>query len=160
MRRLAFLLAAAAFPALAANTSHYVDKLACDSGPYSLKLPSTYAELRKLGPLRSEKRLREEDLGEYKATYRELQFHGLRLGVVTYSNDAQKYDVTLAEIRTSNWKISPLRAGHILPAKIGDVTTRDLSSTATVEFNGEEDTLRVRLVGRRVSVLTYLCNVD
>ena len=26
-----------------------------------------------------------------------------------------------------------------------------------VEFSGDEDTVRVRLVGRRVSVLTYLC---
>ena len=160
MRRLACLLAAAAFPATAANTSHYVDKLACDSGPYGLKLPGTYAELRKIGALRSERRLREEDLGAYKATYRELQFNGLRLGVVTYSNDSNKYEVTSAEIRTSNWKIAPFRAGHVLPAKIGDVTTRELSSTATIEFNGEEDTLRVRLVGRRVSVLTYLCYVD
>ncbi len=160
MRRLALLLAAAAFPAAGANTSHYVDKLACDSGPFSLKLPPTYAELRKIGALRGERRVREEDIGAYKLTYRELQFTGLRLGVVTYSNDARKYDVTSAEIRTSNWKISPLRPGHVLPAKIGDVTTRELSSTATVEFNGEEDTLRVRLVGRRVSVLTYLCYVD
>lgn len=160
MRRLVFFLAAAAFPAVAANTSHYVEQLACASGPYGLKLPKTYAELRKIGPLRGERRVREEDLGDYKAVYRELQFNGLRLGVVTYSNDSSKYDISSAEIRTSNWKISPLRAGHLLPAKIGDVATRELSSTATVEFNGEEDTLRVRLVGRRVSVLTYLCYVD
>jgi hypothetical protein len=147
-------------PAYAANTSHFVEKLACDAGPYGLKLPRTYAELRKIGPLRAERRVREEDLGAYKATYRELQFNGLRLGVVTYSNDAAKYEVTSAEIRTSNWKIAPFRPGHVLPAKIGDVATRELSSTATIEFNGEEDTLRVRLVGRRVSVLTYLCYVD
>ena len=161
--RLALVAAAAALslaPAHAANTSHYVDKLACDSGPYGLKLPGTYAELRKIGALRGERRVREEDVGAYKLIYRELQFNGLRLGVVTYSNDARKYDITSAEIRTSNWKIAPFRPGHLLPAKVGDVSTRELSSTATIEFNGEEDTLRVRLVGRRVSVLTYLCYVD
>ena len=165
MTRLAFpllsLVLAAVFPATAANTSHFVDKLACDSGPYGLQLPKTYAALRKLGPLRSERLVREEDTGDYKAAYRELVFNGLRLGIVTYSNDRDKYDVTSAEIRTSNWKIAgPFRAGYQLPAKIGDVSTRELSSTATIEFNGEEDTLRVRLVGRRVSTLTYLCYVD
>jgi hypothetical protein len=29
-----------------------------------------------------------------------------------------------------------------------------------VEFNGDEDTVRVRLVRRKVSVLTYLCVPD
>ena len=55
-------LAAAALLALFAlcaqargNTSHFVDKLSCDSGPYSLKLPKTYAELRKIAPLKGEK---------------------------------------------------------------------------------------------------------
>jgi len=53
-----------------------------------------------------------------------------------------------------------LRTGHPLPPRVGDVETKTLSSSATVEFSGEEDTLRVKLSGRRVSVLTYLCVAD
>jgi hypothetical protein len=154
-------LLALTLSAQAANTSHFIDKLSCDSGPYGLKLPKTYDALRRIGPLKSERLVREEDLGPYRVRHSELLFNGLRLGVVTYSNDAERYEVSSAEIRGPSWKISgPFRQGQLLPAQVGDVATKTLSSTSTVEFAGDEDVLRVRLVGRRVSVLTYLCVVD
>jgi hypothetical protein len=162
MRFALLLLCILCPPAWAAkNVSHFVDKLSCDSGPYGLKLPKSYDELRKMGALKSERVVREEDVGPYRLQYRQLVFNGLRLGVVTYSNDAAKYDVNLAEIRSSSWKIAgPFRQGHVLPAQVGDIATKGLSSSATVEFAGDEDLVRVKLVGRRVSVLTYLCVVD
>jgi hypothetical protein len=158
----ACLLSLFALPVLArGNTSHFIDKLACDSGPYGLKLPKTYDELRKIGALKGEKLLRERDLGQYKAAYRDLVFNGLRLGVVTYSNDAEKYQVVSAEIRSPQWRIAgPFRQGQALPPRVGDVDTKVLKSGATVEFSGTEDTVRVQLSGRRVSVLTYLCVAD
>src|SRR4051812_37102411 len=95
------------------NTSHFIDKLSCDSGPYKLKLPDTYDELRKIAPLKSERLVRDQDLGAYRARHRELVFSGLRLGVVTYSNEPEKYHVSSAEIRSSQWKIAvPFRQGH------------------------------------------------
>jgi hypothetical protein len=143
------------------NISHYIEQMACGSGPYALKLPKTYNELRKLGTLKAERLLREQDLAEYKARYVDLIFNGLRLGVVTYSNDPEHYQVTSAEIRSSQWRIAgPFRTGHPLPPRVGDVETKTLSSSATVEFSGAEDTLRVKLSGRRVSSLTYLCVAD
>ena len=162
MRLALLLICFLCTPAWAAkNVSHFVEKLSCDSGPYGLKLPKTYDELRKIGPLVRERVVREEDVGPYRVQYRELVFHGLRLGVVTYSNDAGRFDVNSAEIRSASWKIAgPFRQGQILPAQVGDIATKTLSSTATVEFSGTEDVVRVKLVGRRVSVLTYLCVVD
>ena len=155
------LLLIAAVPAWArGNISHFIDKMSCDSGPYALKLPATYAELRKLGPLKAERLVREEELAEYKARYVDLLFNGLRLGVVTYSNDPEHYQITSAEIRSSQWRIAPFRTGHPLPPRVGDVETKTLRSGATVEFSGDEDTLRVKLSGRRVSTLTYLCVAD
>ena len=159
----AFLvLCLAALPAWGrGDTSHYVDKISCDSGPYGLKLPETYDALRKIGPLKGEKLVREQDRGTYRARFREMQFNGLRLGVVTYSNDPEKYQVVSAEIRSPHWKIAgPFRQGAALPARVGDVETKTLRSGSTVEFSGAEDTVRVRLVGRKVSVLTYLCVPD
>jgi hypothetical protein len=86
----ALVLAVAALPAWPrGNISHFVDKLACESGPYALKLPKTYNELRKLGTLKAERLVREEELAEYKARHVDLIFNGLRLGVVTYSNDPE-----------------------------------------------------------------------
>jgi hypothetical protein len=143
------------------DVSHYVDELSCSSGPYGLQLPKTYEALRKLGPLVSERLVREENLGRYKARYRDLVFSGLRLGVVTFGDDADRYEVTSAEIRSPRWRIAgPFRQGQALPPVVGDVATRALPGSATVEFSGEEDTVRVRLVGRRISVLTYLCVAD
>ena len=155
----------AAFFALPAwgrgDISHFVDKISCDSGPYALKLPESYDALRKIGPLKGEKLLREQDLGSYRARYRDLQFNGLRLNVVTYSNDPDKFQVVSAEIRSPHWKISgPFRQGAMLPVRVGDVETKTIRSSATVEFSGAEDTVRVRLVGRKVSVVTYLCVPD
>jgi len=143
------------------NTSHFVDKLSCDSGPYSLKLPKTYEELRKIAPLKSEKLLREQDFGTYRARHRELVFNGLKLSVVTTSDQPETYQVTLAEIRSPAWKIAgPFRYGAALPAVVGDVQTKTLRSGALVEFSGEEDTVRVQLKGHRVASLTYLCLPD
>jgi len=160
----ALLAAVFAVPALVlarGNTSHFIDKLSCESGPYSLKLPKTYDELRKLGGLKTERLVREQELGPYKARYVDLIFNGLRLGVVTHSDDPEHYQVTSAEIRSPQWKIAgPFRTGQSLPPRVGDVETRTLYGTATVEFSGREDTVRVRLVRRRVSTLTYLCLAD
>ena len=157
-----FALCLAAFPAWGrGDTSHFVDKISCDSGPYGLKLPESYDALRKLGPLKGERLLREQDHGTYRARFRDLQFNGLRLNVVTYSNDPDKYQVVLAEIRSPHWKIAgPFRQGAALPVRVGDVETKTIRSSSTVEFSGAEDTVRVRLVGRRVSVVTYLCVPD
>ena len=143
------------------NTSHFVDKLSCDSGPYGLKLPETYKELRRIAPLKAERVIREQDLGPYKARYVDLIFNGLRLGIVTYSNDEQHYQVTSAEIRSPQWRIAgPFRQGQALPARVGDVQTQGLRGSSTVEFSGDEDTVRVKLSGRRISTLTYLCVPD
>jgi hypothetical protein len=157
-----FALCLAALPAWGrGDTSHFVDKISCASGPYGLKLPETYDALRKIGPLKGEKLLREQDRGTFRARFREMQFNGLRLAVVTYSNDPEKYQVLSAEIRSPHWKIAgPFRQGAVLPPRVGDVETKTLRSSSTVEFSGAEDTVRVRLVGRKVSVLTYLCVPD
>ena len=143
------------------NTSHFVDKMSCDSGPYSLKLPKTYDELRKLGSLKSERLVRDQDLGGTRARHRELVFNGLRLSVVIYSDQPEKYQVTSAEIRSPQWKIAgPFRHGAALPPMVGDIATKNLNATTIVEFNGEEDVVRVHLRGRRVASLVYLCVPD
>ena len=159
----ALLLAAfIATPAMGrGDISHFVDKLSCDSGPYGLKLPKTYDELRKLGALKSERLVRDQDFGAYRARHRELVFNGLRLSIVTYSDDPEKYQVSSAEIRSPQWKIAgPFRYGHALPPVVGDVATKKLRSTSTVEFSGVEDVVRVHLRGHRVDALTYLCVPD
>ena len=38
--------------------------------------------------------------------------------------------------------------------------TRSRDSDSTVEFSGNEDTVRIKLKGRRITALTYLCLPD
>src|SRR5205085_12251390 len=113
------------------------------------------------GPLKSERLLREQDFGTYRARHRELVFNGLKLSVVTYSDQPETYQVSGAEIRSAQWKIAgPFRYGAALPALVGDVQTKTIKSSALVEFSSDEDTVRVQLRGHRVSSLTYLCVPD
>jgi len=155
------ILAAAHGVCIAADTAHHVDGLSCREGPYSLQLPEHFAELRKIGNLQTERVLPAPARG-VRAEYRELVFNGLRLVVVRPPLDPETYEIATAEIRGKAWKVAgPLRVGGMLPAKLGDVDTRDLSNgSAYTEFNGERDTMRVRRTGRRIYGITYLCVVD
>ena len=63
-----------------------------------------------------------------------------------------------AEIRSPQWKIAgPFRYGQALPPVIGDVATKTLKSTATVEFSGDGRRGARAAARPRVAALTYLC---
>ena len=161
-RVLALLLLAAAHGlGFAADTSHHIEGLSCKDGPYSLRLPEHFGELRKIGNLQAERVLPAPGRVA-RAEYRELVFSGLRLVVVRPPLDPETYEIATAEIHGKSWKVAgPLRVGGVLPPKLGDVDTRELSNgSAFTEFNGDRDTVRVRRIGRRISGITYLCLVN
>jgi hypothetical protein len=65
-------------------------------------------------------------------------------------------------VSARGWKIAgPFAVGGLLPAKVGDVDTRQLRGRGVVEFIGEsKDVVRMRRSGRRISSITYLCHVE
>jgi hypothetical protein len=151
----ACLLLAAPGAHPARDTSHFLDQFSCTEGPYRLKLPESYEALRKLATLRSERTVKSPPGGEE----RELRFDGLRLRLVTSPSDESHYRVAAAEFQGRSWRIAgPFRVGVALPAKLGDIDTKELTGSGVVEFNGTRDMVRIRITGRRVTNVTYLCH--
>jgi hypothetical protein len=146
----------------ASDSSYYAEAVSCSGGAYGLRLPESYDALRKIGTLRDDRVLPGTLRPAPGAEQRELSFHGLRLTILRQKLDPANYRVMSAEVSTGSWKISgPFRVGALLPVKVGDVDTRQLHGRGVVEFIGEsKDVVRMRRSGRRISSITYLCNVE
>jgi hypothetical protein len=146
----------------AADTSYYAQPVSCIDGPYGLRLPDSYDGLRKLGALRDDRVLPVQLRPAPGAEQRELSFNGLRLTILRKKLDPSSYQVVSADLTSGGWKIAgPFRVGAILPAKVGDIDTREFRGRGVVEFIGEtKDVVRLRRSGRRISSITYLCHVQ
>ena len=158
---LLFCLAFAASVAQASDSSYYAGPVSCVDGPYSLHLPDSYEALRQLGALRDDRVLPGPLPGSGGAEQRELSFAGLRLTILRAKLDPTDYQVLSAEVSGRGWKIAgPFKVGGLMPAHVGEVDTRQLRGRGIVEFIGEgKDVVRMRRSGRRISSITYLCNV-
>jgi hypothetical protein len=146
----------------AADASYYAEAISCSDGPYGLRLPDSYEALRKIGTLRDDRVLPAQVRPSPGAEQRELTFNGLRLTIVRKKLDPTNYEVLSADIMGRGWKIGgPFAVGALLPAKVGDVDTRQLRGRGVVEFIGEgKDVVRMHRRGRRISSITYLCHVE
>jgi hypothetical protein len=147
--------------AQATDASYFAGPVSCTDGPYGLHLPASYEALRRLGALRDDRVLPAPIRPNPAAEQRELSFNGLRLIILRAKLDPANYQVLSADVTGRGWKIAgTLRVGALLPVHVGDVDTRQLRGRGVVEFIGEsKDVLRVRRSGRRISSITYLCNV-
>jgi hypothetical protein len=163
MNRLLLILGLLSISGLAQGTdaSYYAEPVSCTEGPYGLRLPDSYDALRKIGTLREDRVLPAQLLPDRGAEQRELVFHGLRLTILRRKLDPTNYQVLSADVSARGWKIAgPFAVGGLLPAKVGDVDTRQLRGRGIVEFIGEgKDVVRMRRSGRRISSITYLCNI-
>ena len=161
MKRALFPLLFFLGTAHAADASYFAEPVSCSGGPYGLHLPGSYEALRRLGALRDDRVLPAPVRPSPAAEQRELSFRGLRLIIVRTKLDPANYQVVSADVTSGAWKIAgPLRVGGLLPVRVADVDTRQLRGRGIVEFIGEsKDVLRVRRSGRRISSITYLCNV-
>ena len=144
------------------DPSYYAGPVSCTDGPYGLRLPDSYDALRKIGALRDDQVLPGPILPSPGAEQRELTFNGLRLTILRRKLDPTNYQVLSAEVTTRGWKIAgPFTVGGLLPARVGGIDTRQLRGRGTVEFIGDgKDVVRMRRSGRRISSITYLCNVE
>lgn len=145
----------------ASDASYFAEPVSCSDGPYRLKLPESYEALRRIGTLRDDRVLPGQLRPNPGAEQRELTFNGLRLTILRKKLDPANYQVLSADLTGRGWKIAgPFAIGGLLPVKVADVDTRQLRGRGTVEFIGEgKDVVRMRRSGRRISSITYLCNV-
>jgi hypothetical protein len=147
--------------AQAADSSYFAEPVSCTDGPFGLRLPASYDELRRLGTLRDDRVLPGQIGPSPAAEQRELTFNGLRLTILRTKLDPANYQVLSADVTSRAWKIAgPLHVGGLLPLKVADVDTRQFRGRGVAEFIGEsKDVLRVRRSGRRISSITYLCHI-
>lgn len=145
-------------PAEGTEESLAVAKLSCTSGPWRIKLPSSYRALRSLAKLKREKLHGEEDAGTYRAQHRSLRFVGLELFVVTHSNKPDRYVLSGAVITTPAWRLAgPLRVGAPAGTAFKGLELKELAPDAEIELTGEADTIRITLAGGRIQEVEYDC---
>ena len=126
----------------------------CTSGPYRLKLPKSYKQLRGIGKLLRE-RVRNT---EGNMTQRELRFNGLELIVLSPSDKLNEYVVSRAVVSSANWRITgPLRVGTWARIALKGLQPKELPSNGELEFNGDKDSIRVSLAHGRILDFEYSC---
>ena len=161
----AALAAAAISPAIAnqagpaGDPEYFVEGLRCLEGKHSLQLPKTLPALRNLAPV-----LKVEDLGVerwqgYTTIHRRIRFAGLTVGVVAYSNDANRYSLERVEIRGAQWaRIAPFAVGETIESvrgKLGEIAVDDVTLRSI--YSGENESLHFETKSGKVSAIIYQC---
>jgi hypothetical protein len=157
--KLASLLMAALVATAAADASGQTKAAepSCTSGPYRLKLPKSYKQLRGIGKLLRERVRNTED----NMTQRELRFNGLELIVLSPSDKLNEYVVSRAVVSSANWRITgPLRVGTSARIALKGLPPKELPSNGELEFNGDKDSIRVSLAHGRILDFEYSCSTD
>ena len=107
-------------PALAQEQPGYLPEFGCQVPPLGLRLPTHLQGVMKLAPVRDVEILEVEKWEGYVTTRKYVHFPGLTLGLVTFSNDRERYMVSRAEITDARWaEISPFRVTVRVSPSIG-----------------------------------------
>lgn len=137
----------------------YTEQLSCYGPPLGLHLPQNLPDLMKLGPLVKEDVREVEQWEGYTATRKLVHFPGLVLGLVTFSNDPNRYMVGFAEISDSRWKkLAAFHVGESLESarrKLGPSAAND--PELLVSYGGESDEIRFENYRGKLTKITYTC---
>lgn len=139
--------------------SVYVEQFSCESGPFGLRLPQQLPNVMKLGSIEKEIIQNIEKWDGYTATRKYIEFRGLTLGLVTFSNDLNRYMVSFAEITSPRWsRIAPFRVGESVEAvrrKLGSSTTHDPELIA--KYGSEGGDISFQSTRGTIVKVTYAC---
>lgn len=156
------LFAAALVPVAASpaeSSSIYIEHISCDKGPFSLRLPKTFTELMKLGVVKKEKIDQVEIWDGYATTRKTLYFAGLSMGLITFSNDPDRYMVSFAKITGAQWSdLTPFPIGESVQsvvAKLGAPATADPRLKASYE--GDTSAISFRHARGKITRVKYEC---
>ena len=95
MRLLFLLLGSFVTAAHANDASYFAEPVSCTGGPFGLRLPASYEELRRLGTLRDDRVLPGQIGPTPAAEQRELTFNGLRLTILRTKLDPANSQVSI-----------------------------------------------------------------
>jgi hypothetical protein len=150
-------LAASATAATPPRTQYFPD-LSCDGGRFGLNLPKTPQDLRKIGVLQKEKVLAETSWDDYKTQERELQFHGLVLVVITFTNDESRFMVVRTTITSPEWTFAGgFQVGQTITTVLQRLNIKDSPSQSGIRFAGDTDSVGLRFSDGRLVRIHYEC---
>ena len=136
----------------------YAPNFACRQMPLGIELPDSYPMLRKIAPIRDETVGETTNWGSYQTVIRNLRFDGLRLVVVTFTNDPYRYVLAQASVTDRRWMPDgPLRIGQTLADVQKKLSAFGISLNQTLTIGGDADTVTVRMADGRVVGLEYAC---
>lgn len=144
---------------LAAPAVVQVERFSCTTGPFALRLPRKLAEVMKLGRPESIEILPGDPAEGLFSVVRYVQFPGLRLGLVTYSHDAEYYRLSYAEIAAQRWAhVAPLRVGAS-PALVHFQLGTHFASDPQLKgvYGGPAADVSFVLARGRVAIIRYAC---
>ena len=128
----------------------------CHTGRHALKLPKTYAELRKIGALLNETIDDEGDFGSYKIQTRKLQFDGLKVDVRAATNHPG-YAVSSVLVTSPVWSVTgSFQIGQAIKSalvKAGDKRALD----GPVMLAGEGDDAELTVRKGKIVQIRYRC---
>ena len=137
---------------------NYVPELSCSRGPHALRLPKSYDALKALGQLRREKVIASQDWDKYKTHEVELLFDGLRLTVVTFTNDKVRYLISGAEITDRRWNVvGSFKVGDTIGEAAKRLNARLNPKASPLQFGGDTDSVAFKVINGRVVAITYDC---
>jgi hypothetical protein len=140
----------------------YVPEMSCTNGKFGMHLPRSYSELRQTRKVESEIADQPEDThAGYSVIRRRINFPGLTLGVVTFSNDSSRYMTTYARVTSRKWRITgPFIVGQPIAS-----TRRALGHAADDDpdlrndYGSEGATVHFEHAHGALTSITYTCSI-
>lgn len=134
-----------------------VSAVSCVDGAYGTRFPGSLSRLRQLGHLREERQVRVEEWDSYKAIEKRLQFDGMSVNIITFTNDPERYSLASVSVESSSWLISPWRVGDSPEPLFKLLGVKAPARNGAWRFHGESDSLYVEVRKGKVLRIGYEC---
>lgn len=129
----------------------------CHKPGVGVELPKSLSALRQIGVVQSEELVRTEEWDGYQALEKRLQFNGLTLQVITFTNQPERYILSLLEVTMPNWSVTPIRVGQAAGPALSGLAVSAKRPYGVWRINGETDTLLIQVRGGKVERVLYEC---
>jgi hypothetical protein len=129
----------------------------CTGTEHSIQLPNQLPELRKLAKLQKEEVVEIEVWDGYKAIELALQFPGLSVGAITFTNDPARYTLSAARVHGNRWALTPYRVGQAARLPLKKLGVKGPTSNGAWRFEGESDAMILKVKKGRIQEVIYDC---
>jgi hypothetical protein len=143
----------------AESESTYIERFSCIGGSLGLHLPNELPSLIALKPIIREEVHEVESWDGYTATHKHEHFPGFTLGIITFSNDSNRFMVSFAEITSRKWShISPFYIGENISSarrKIGAFADND--PYLKKSYGSEDGDVSFQTYNGKIKKIIYTC---